>query len=373
MKLKEDILTRYLNGACNAKEQELVEAWFESLNSECENQEEVVDEIVEHLDARILPLFEKPKGKKIIPIAIRVLVAAIVILVGYFSFFHLKQDAEVQQIADIPAPSGSNAIIILEDSSAVQLDDIKIGDTVSADGYFISKNSLGEIVYHPKSDLLTPVYNIVKTAVGGMTSLILADGSKVWLNANSELKFPISFSDNQREVSLKGEGYFEIERSPDKPFYVRSSGHTIKVLGTKFNVNNKSEGYISTLFEGKIALTNLETRIGDLFTREFPVVLLPNQQYNGQQIITISEPEKIIDWKNGYFDFTNITLEDAAEKMSSWYGVEFSMQDHLKSQRIYGQISRNKSLKQVLNVITQVLPITYEINENNKIVINQIK
>ena len=217
-----------------------------------------------------------------------------------------------------------------------------------------------------------PVYNTVRTKAGGMTSVQLADGSRVWVNSNSELKYPISFAKHQREVSLNGEAYFEVEKDATRPFYVKSREHTVKVLGTRFNVQNYDNEYKSTLLEGKIALTNKATALGEEVDLEFPVQLRPNQSYDGNRIIFEEDANRAIDWKEGYFDFSNTTLELAAVKLSNWYDVKIKVAGALKNRRIYAQIDRQRSLKDVLETINTVIPIKYEWN-NNEVLITNLK
>ena len=375
MNIDKNILDRYLLGTCSAEEKQLVETWFAQLGADDSIDTERVEKIVGRIDYRIQPVTgnqeeppviddysEEPKKIKRFPIWSMVASAAAILLVFGILFFQQFRNQE-PQLADISAPTGENSIIVFEDNTELELDKLKVGDTVRGEGYIVTRNEQGEIKYASTSPESEVIYNTVRTKAGGITSLILADGSKVWLNSKSEIRYPVTFDDEFREVALKGEAYFEIEKAKDHPFLVRSEQHTIKVLGTKFNVNNRYHGYLSTLLEGKIALTNQKTDLGDHTNINYPVILEPNESYNGSRVTSVEDASKVLDWKEGYFDLTDLTLEDAADKMAIWYDVTFVIEDDIKSLKLFGNITKDKSLRQVLELLKDVLPISYEIKD----------
>lgn len=380
MNIDKNRLDRYLKGESTPEEQQLIEAWYAQLGADSSLDEKKVDRISMRLDQRMQNeglLTEIPVKKLSTRKSLRfwyASAAAAALLVFGIYFFSQKHESNTQKdlLADIKAPQGTNAVIVLGDQREVELDKLKNGDTIHADGYQVFRNEHGEITYKVASATGQPVYNTVRTKAGGMTSVQLADGSRVWVNSNSELKYPISFAKNQREVSLNGEAYFEVEKDATRPFYVKSREHTVKVLGTRFNVQNYDDEYKSTLLEGKIALTNKATALGEEVDLEFPVQLRPNQSYDGNRIIFEEDANRAIDWKEGYFDFSNTTLELAAVKLSNWYAVKIKVDGALKNRRIYAQIDRQRSLKDVLETINTVIPIKYEWN-NNEVLITNLK
>jgi len=369
MKLDKDIFHRYQQGTVTPEEEQLINEWYAQRGKSEKVSEDRVSDIVEKLDSRLSQagfpgILQERKLYRFPKWAIVAAVASVVIVFGFFLFRTNFSNPDSNTLADVPAPSSSNSVIILENNTAYNLDDLKLHDTLTGDGYFITRSSSGEIVYNALDKETKTIYNTVRTNAGGITSLVLSDGSKVWLNAKSEIRYPINFADKNREVALQGEAYFEIEKDENRPFYIRSHQHTIKVLGTKFNVQNQENGYVSTLLEGKIGITDERTELGENANLNFPIVLHPNQAYNGQQVTDEPEAYKVLDWKEGYFDFSGLTLEQACKKMEPWYNVSFEISKELKDKRIYGQISKNKSLRQVLVLFEKIQPISYEINGN---------
>lgn len=375
MHIDNNILNRYLQGTCSTEEQQLVEQWYAQLGEDVLLDDNRVEQIVAKLDARVpLEEIEEPvvdkKVRKLTPWLYAAAAAAILFVFGLF-FFQPDQVAD-PALVDVMAPKGENSILVFEDNRELELDNLKIGDTVMGDGYLVTRNADGEISYTATDPEVDVIYNTVRTKAGGITSLVLADGSKVWLNSKSEIRYPVNFNPNYREVALKGEAYFEVEKAAERPFYVRSEGHTIKVLGTRFNVNNRPDGFMSTLLEGKIAVTNETTKLGDEANISYPVVLKPNEAFNGRQVTYVEDAQKVLDWKEGYFDLTGLTMEEAAEKMSIWYDVEFEMDGDIKNMELFGNISKDKSLRQVCELLKEILPVTYVI-EDNKVKLKHLK
>lgn len=375
MHIDNNILNRYLQGTCSTEEQQLVEQWYAQLGEDVLLDDNRVEQIVAKLDARVpLEEIEEPvvdkKVRKLTPWLYAAVAAAILFVFGLF-FFQPDQVAN-PALVDVKAPKGENSILVFEDNRELELDNLKIGDTVMGDGYLVTRNADGEISYTATDPEVDVIYNTVRTKAGGITSLVLADGSKVWLNSKSEIRYPVNFNPNYREVALKGEAYFEVEKAAERPFYVRSEGHTIKVLGTRFNVNNHPDGFMSTLLEGKIAVTNETTKLGDEANISYPVVLKPNEAFNGRQVTYVEDAQKVLDWKEGYFDLTGLTMEEAAEKMSIWYDVEFEMDGDIKNMELFGNISKDKSLRQVCELLKEILPVTYVI-EDNKVKLKHLK
>lgn len=306
---------------------------------------------------------------------------AAVLLVGMLTVlkFNFFRSEEVQFFAleDIKAPVSSNAIVVLEDDTEYSLDSISVGDTLIAKGYLITKLPTGELQYINNiegSDII--VYNTLRTKSGGIAHVKLSDGSLIWLNANSELVYPIDFNDGQREVKLKGEGYFEVakvnaDNGEHQPFYVRGDKQSIKVLGTKFNANF-TEANTTALLEGRVAIADDGSKLGEHTDVQYTTPISPNQLYQDGRVRTIQNIEKYIDWKEGYFDFNELTLYELGTKLSNWYGVEVAVGSGLEEHRLFGRINRNKDLKELLDLVAQTSPIEFYL-KNNKVYINKAK
>ncbi len=182
--------------------------------------------------------------------------------------------------------------------------------------------------------------------------LILSDGTKVWVNAGSRLSYPVQFDGDKREVELEGEAYFEVAKSTKNgkriPFFVKSKGQSLEVLGTKFNVSAyKTTVVKTTLLEGSIALSFLEIK-------NKPVRLLPGQQgtltdhgFNVAQVDT----RQAIAWKNGYFLFEASDAGEAFDQLERWYDIDVIYADQNPKVEFFGKIERNKNLSEVLDIL----------------------
>lgn len=213
-------------------------------------------------------------------------------------------------------------------------------------------------------------YNILKTPKGGEYRLVLADGSIVWLNADSELKYPVNFSGSERRVFIEGEAYFKIAKNKDKPFVVHTKGYDVEVLGTSFNIMayNNEQQIATTLDEGAVKIT-----IGG---KENPVYLSPGQQAilqeNSNKVeITNVDTYQYKSWKDGLFVFKSEPLGSITRKISKWYNCEIQFADsELENTKFTGTLRRDLDLDKLLNIISQTCQINFTIDENNVIIIS---
>ena len=378
MKIDNDILERYSRGKCTIEEQVLVEQWFEQYH-----QNGAGDISGKEFLGKLNSLDTRIKGTSVRRLSYWKWSAAVaaVLLVSILGAlkFNFFQSEEVQFFAleDIKAPISSNAVIVLEDNTEYSLDSISIGDTLHAKGYLITKLSTGELHYINNSERLeSVVYNTLRTKSGGIAHVKLSDGSLVWLNANSELVYPIDFKSGDREVHLKGEGYFEVAKvnttkGVNLPFYVRGEMQSIKVLGTKFNANFTDQK-TTALLEGRVAISDEGSKLGERKDVQYVTHISPKQLYRDGQVRTMQDIEKYIDWKEGYFDLNELTLYELGIKLSNWYGIEITIDRGLEEHRLFGRINRNKDLKELLDLVAQTSPIEFYL-KNNKVYINKAK
>lgn len=253
------------------------------------------------------------------------------------------------------APGGNKAILTLGNGTTLSLDTVPDGTFAVQGTAKISKREAGRISYlqqsraHPHG--VVP-QNTLATPRGGQFEVVLPDGSRVWLNADSRLKFPTVFTGNRREVAVSGEAYFEIAPDPRKPFWVNvttTSGEMrIQVLGTAFNVN----GY-----------TNEPTIRTTLITGAVSV-LLGNQRETlrpGQQAsiagaathisVTTANPKEVIAWKNGFFHFEHDDIRTVMRQLARWYNVQVIYQGSVPTGHFTGIVDRQSDLSQVLKVL----------------------
>lgn len=364
MNFDKTILYRYTRGQCTPYEKLLVESWINQYKLHDEPDPKDMLNMLQSLDKRVI---QGPKVRRLNWKSIS-LAASILLIVGitYYFISHKQQSAFVlAQLSEYKSPNSSNAVLVLEDLQEYNLDSLSHGDTLYCKDYLITKLAGGGLQYILHNPKVETLMNTVRTGQGGMVSLVLSDGTKLWLNANSEITYPIRFKENLREVKLKGEGYFEVAQASNKghrvPFYVRGARESISVLGTKFNVNYSSEEE-TFLLEGKVAIAkgSAEMPLGDL---DFKVELVDNQVYSGSSVQPASDLSQYVDWKDGFFYLSEQPLHRVVEKLSSWYGISIEVDPSISESILFGRISRKKSLKEVLEVLSAVIPMEFELNK----------
>lgn len=205
----------------------------------------------------------------------------------------------------------------------------------------------------------TPTINTLVVPKGGEFSIVLADGTKIWLNADSRLKYPTSFSGNKREVELEGEAYFEVQHDDQMPFFVKTSRSTIRVYGTTFNV----KAYPDDSFQK----TTLETGSIGLLVNDKEFRLTPNEQAilntsKEVDILKVNARQQSV-WRHGRFLFTNERLEDIMAQLGRWYDVNiFFIGEKAKELHFSGEIDRYEKIDKVLHMIELTTNISFSIN-----------
>jgi len=303
--------------------------------------------------------------------------AIIVFLISGAYFLFIKRDAEspvssgiIQtQRADI-LPGGNKAVLTLGDNSVIVLDESDNGKIANEGGVSVLKTDEGQLTYTELNEKPKEVvYNTVATPKGGQYHLTLSDGTKVWLNSASSVRFPVSFTGVERKVEITGEAYFEVAKNESVPFRVLVNGkEEVEVIGTHFNINSYPEepSLKTTLLEGKIKVRPLESK-GNV------KILNPGQQfqlYNNGSIALNTNPdlEEVMAWKNGKFQFGE-SLEIAAvmRQISRWYDVDFEISGKI-NQHIGGSISRDVNVSKVFEMLELTGAVKFELNGRKVIV-----
>jgi transmembrane sensor len=263
----------------------------------------------------------------------------------------LASDPPVATAHDLP-PGRNTAVLTLADGHTIPLDSAANGGLAQQGNTKVIKLN-GQIAYTntggaPAGDNL--LFNTISTARGNQYQLILSDGSKVWLNAASSLRFPTSFKGKERKVEVTGEAYFEIAKNPAMPFKVVVNGGEIDVLGTHFNVNAYSDesSVQTTLLEGAVSIKK-----GDATQ-----LLSPGQQarFTSKGEISLSKNVDVAQetaWKDGFFWFNNTDIHMLMRQVSRWYNVEVEFKGEITDDGFTGKVSRNVSLSKLLNVLEQ--------------------
>ena len=307
----------------------------------------------------------------------RMVAAAVALfLVATTVFFLVHRSAlppigTAQRYKNDVAPGGNHASLKLADGTVVLLDSIQSGTLAKQGAVTIVKNDSGRLVYRvlpgdiAGSNSYTtgnPVlaYNTLSTPKGGQFRVELPDGSAVWLNAASSLRFPTSFTGKERRVELTGEAYFEVAKAPQHaqmPFIVQMNSFQVAVLGTHFNVNAYPGDAVHqvTLLQGKVRVEQGNRQ----------QVIAPGQQATISNGITVAEADtdEAIAWKNGLFQFSNTPLVQVMQQVERWYNIHVDYND-IPEKHFYGIISRNSSLSQVLSMLEVTGGVKFGIEGN---------
>ncbi|NQX42210.1 FecR domain-containing protein [Pedobacter steynii] len=305
----------------------------------------------------------------------KIMAAATIVLISGISLYFYRQHmpdltTPKTEIVNDVKPGANQAVLTLANGKRIVLNASVNGEIAEQSGIRIRKTADGQLIY-TLSDSGTaansggPVaFNTIETPKGGQYQINLPDGTRVWLNAASSLKYPVRFDRKERKVSLQGEGYFEVAKDKHKPFKVNSGTQELEVLGTHFNINSYADEPSSktTLLEGAVRL--------------FPhggqdLILSPGQQAvlaSGRMKVAMVDPEEVLAWKNGNFVFNDEGLETIMRKISRWYDVEVSYQRKPADLTFTGVVSRSRNISAVLNALDKTGKVHFKV-EGKKVTV----
>jgi len=351
------LLKKYQNGTCTPKERAIVESWYLKYNSDSTSEidndelEGELDLIWSHIGKHVRP---KRSSSGVGVLYKWVATTAAVLFIGIVLYLFFTSDHRQQhQLADTPVdilPGGNRATLTLTDGKTLELSDAQQGVVVAPDAITYTDGSLIAGYGTTGQNAVFPS-NTISTPKGGQYQITLTDGSKVWLNASSVLRYPSRFTTDKREVAIEGEAFFEIVRDASRPFTVRVNGHTIQVLGTSFNVSSYAEEQDMriTLVEGAVQVNKEDSR-----DRTSAVTLNPGEQavIKGNRIdVKAVDVELYTAWKNGLFKFRETELRSVMSQLSRWYDMDVEYIGDIPDTHYYGQISRDNNLSAVLRIL----------------------
>lgn len=364
---------KYLAGDCTPEERALVEQWYlreidkrkhNRLNIEEEN--DIKAAMWAELEYQTIP---RAVGsmRNWYPYA-----AAMVLLLLGLGFFYKYEPVAVvkapQALNDIK-PGRNTATLTLSNGEKIILSDAVNGELARQAGVVIHKSADGRLIYdlQPAAAEMTSgsaeSKNILTTARGEEYQLILPDGSKVWLNSASSLRFPAEFKGTERNVELTGEAYFEIAKDKKKPFIVKIRQVKVEVLGTHFNVMSyQDEGEIkTTLLEGAVKIASGNTHN----------VLKPGEQAivasSNKIEIRHADTEQAVAWKDGYFKFNKQDIRYIMRQLARWYDIDVVYEGEIPADLFVGKIRRREHITEVLKIF-ELSHIRYQI-KGRKIII----
>ena len=291
--------------------------------------------------------------------------ASIILLVGLFVGRTINEVRDMHEeqvlVKNVMQPGTSKAILMMADGKEVVLEQGQNLNILLNERVRVATSNRGIVYEEHGKGVVTEEYNKLTTPIGGEYSLVLSDGTKVFLNADSELKYPVEFSDGKRIVDLKGEAYFEVHKDSLRPFVVRVNGAEVTVLGTSFNVNTYGDdGQIyTTLVNGAVRVSSVKNGQAE--------VLKPGMQsvmdvQSGQLTVREVDVEPYVAWREGRFVFRAMTLDLIMRQLQRWYDFEvFYQNPELKDYEFRGVIKRDMDLDKVLSVIKVTTNVDFEV------------
>lgn len=270
---------------------------------------------------------------------------------------------EIPQTVIQILPGATKATLVLANGTQLDLtrDDLK---EVQDQGALIKNDSTVGLQYESnRQKTEVSVWHTIKVPVSGEYHFTLSDGTKVWLNSESEITFPLAFTGSNREVVLKGEAYFEVKSDKEHPFVVHANHVHVNVLGTKFNVAayEKSNKVVTTLAEGEV-MVEVNGQSIELLPDEQVAVDLNSWEITKQPVTA----SVYTSWIRGIFEYENMTLEEIATQLSRWYGVNFIFSaPEFKTRRFTGVVKKYGVLNDALKVIEKTTNICFMVDGNN--------
>ncbi len=383
----EDLIRKYNSGECTAEEKIWLGQWYQSFDWNNES-DTIPDGNIKKLKEEVwlaLQNSKKPAEREIIPPAISMLsksikawhyvAAAVTIAAIAVISFYLSRPAKESNVVNHIAtkqdinrdvlPGTSKAQLVLSDGNVISLDSARNMQLKEEDGTYIDKQS-GKLVYNDNAGGNGKIlFNTLSTPRGGEYQLVLPDGSKVWLNAASSIRFPTRFEGKERTVFLNGEAYFEVAKNKEVPFQVKlDNDMTVQVVGTHFNIMGYGDEneVRTTLTEGIVKVTSpVKT-----------VLLSPSKQAimkREDQSLTVSNADvsKALAWKNGMIEFDGDDLPYIMRQLSRWYDVDVNFAGEIPKGTYKGAIHRQSPLSKVLEIL-RVAGVQFKLKDKKLIV-----
>lgn len=347
-KHNQELLMELLNSVYEQK-QEIIPAEYSSRDAFKEVWARLQSE-KENASVPVIPITSRRQWWKYAAAAIIVLAAGL----GIYQWTGKKTSQPVvrqqdKMVNDEIVPGGNKAMLMLSDGSVIALNDAENGMLTKQGGAKVVKLADGELAYETDNkQAAASVFNTIVTPRGGKYQLTLPDGSKVWMNAESTLRYPTTFNGKTREVFLTGEAYFEIAHNPAQPFHVQVNDMKVEVLGTHFNImayENEAANAV-TLVEGAVSVSTPAQQVG----------LKPGEQMlqesNGNMnVLSDVNVQQVLAWKNGYFQFNSERLDRLMRQIERWYDVSVVYKGTVPDRKFGGKISRSSPLNDVLKAL----------------------
>lgn len=358
-----ELAQKMLSGKITEQERIEFEQWYSSFDDTQHTKDS--NESLYQLEARLhTQIFERAqivttsKTAKIISWPRIAVAASVLLIVAVGSYLLINKQPKPQQSAQIQQdlkPGSNGAILTLADGQKVVLEKAKVGAISTG----IQKLNDSLLTYNAKNETIG--YNTLETPKGRQYSVVLPDGSKVWLNAASSITYPTHFSGKERLVQLTGEAYFEVIHNEKMPFKVKTTNQITEDIGTSFNINSYEDepATVTTLVEGAVKVNNKLLNPG--YSAISPL--------STTTTIKQADIEQITAWKNNAFNFNKTDIQTMMRQIARWYDVEVSFEGEIPKKTITGEVHRDVNASQALQILTY-LNIHYRI-EGKTIIITK--
>lgn len=362
-----ELLQRYHEGLCTAEETAAIEQWYSELLDKSSwdfapGEETVVGQRVKQRVMAGLHPVEDSRIRRLT--TFRLAAACLLVLLGTGIAYYLLRSSSREQVAvadKTDALPGSNrAILTLANGNTVVLDSAANGTLAQQGAASVQKLNNGQLAYYNNNKDNSIVYNTLSTPRGGQYQLTLPDGTGVWLNAASSIRYPTSFSGSERKVEITGEAYLEVAQMANKPFKVIVNNQLhVQVLGTSFNINAYQDEHAirTTLLSGRIQVASPDGT---------PLVLKPGNQaslQSGRLTVGEADGEQVLAWKNGYFHFDRADIQTIMRQVARWYDVEIIYED-IPQKKFSGTIPRDVNVSKVFKILELTGNVHFSIKGN---------
>lgn len=369
------LMFKLLNQTISREEEQALEAWKSlqpenhALFDELTNPERLRQELQQlvaveaAIEARLGWQKEYLPGKPVKKLYSRwSWAAAILLLLSAGTYLWMKPTQEHH--GEVIHPGMSKAVLTLADGSLVTLD--SAGNRVIEQGKASIHQQGGQLTYEEISSGDNAGFNKLSTPPGGQFKVQLPDGSTAWLNAASSIRYPVAFSGKERTVEVTGEVFLDVAQQPERPFKVMVNKEVeINVLGTQFNINayNDRTFVSTTLIQGKVSVSK----------NGHPAILQPGEQAltdKDTRVLKNADVDKVMAWKNGMFNFEDVSLQEAMGEIERWYDVKVIYENGIPDIPFSGKISRDTNLNDLLKVLGETT-LKFRLEPGRRLVITK--
>ncbi len=367
-RLLEELAEKWLNGTLTREEEAIFNQWYEAQSEEeipVEGESRVafrdmmlaqIKHVRQDKDVKFMPEHSGKTALRRWLLPLSAVAAMLIIIFGLFWYARQPgtSSGKGQIVVQDVKPGGNKAVLTLANGQTIILDTAQNGQLASQGNMTVTKADSGLLVYQTESTKQraenSVSYNTLTTPKGGKFQVVLPDGTKVWLNTASSIRYPVAFTGGERKVEITGEAYFEVVHNAKMPFKVQAGTLLIEDIGTHFDVNSYGDEPDSkvTLLEGSVKVSLSSSQPGR--------ILKPGQQAHIDnsgimRIISNANMNGAVAWKNGLFDFSGSDLKGIMRQMERWYNISVVYAPGLPDYQFGGQTYMNTNLSEVLKVL----------------------